>query len=387
MRRSLRLIVGLAFALVACGTKNEGGTGPGTTTDGGADGQGPDLIPADAAPCAQSPAYVDIPGNNCDDDGDGTVDNPPTCDVGLPETGDAYAFARAIDLCQRATGAEDERWGLISAEFKGAYATGTPPQHGQHGILPKFGNVVKPRFGGSLGVLSTGWAREYDDLNPALNEAPFKGGVPMQPDTAQDDVPAGFPKPSGQCDVDPSVTDVITLKLTIKAPANAQGIQLDFDFWSSEWPDYVCSSYNDAFIAVLHSTAFNGGKPDNISFDPQNKPVSVNNGFFDRCTPDTTTGCKSSSHITSKAPCSGGEDELAGTGFLNKDIYCEQETATGGGATGWLTSKAPITPGEVFTLELMIWDTGDQYFDSTVLLDHFQWLLGPTQTGTERPPR
>jgi hypothetical protein len=217
--------------------------------------------------------------------------------------------------------------------------------------------------------------------------APFKGGVQMQPDGALDDVPKGFPKPAGECDVDTHVKDVITLKLEIKAPANVQGIQLDFDFWSSEWPDYVCSAYNDAFIVLLTSKAFNGGVPDNISFDSQNKPVSVNNGFFDRCTPDTLTGCMNTSHIHVNAGCPSGDAELAGTGFLNRGEYCPPQTTSGGGATGWLTSTAPVTPGEVFTLELMIWDTGDSYFDSTVLLDHFQWLLGPTQTGTQRPPR
>ena len=35
------------------------------------------------------------------------------------------------------------------------------------------------------------------------------------------------------------------------------------------------------------------------------------------------------------------------------------KTSTSGGATGWLTSSAPVNAGEQFTLDLIIWDTGD----------------------------
>ena len=69
------------------------------------------------------------------------------------------------------------------------------------------------------------------------------------------------------------------------------GIDGDRHFFTSEWPAFVCTDYNDSFIAYLSSKAFNGGKPDNISFDAQKNPVSVNNGFFDRCTPNTIIGC------------------------------------------------------------------------------------------------
>jgi hypothetical protein len=37
------------------------------------------------------------------------------------------------------------------------------------------------------------------------------------------------------------------------------------------------------------------------------------------------------------------------------------------------------------TLQLIIWDTGDPNWDSSVLLDHFRWQPGPTMTGTVRP--
>ena len=104
--------------------------------------------------------------------------------------------------------------------------------------------------------------------------------------------------------------------------------------------EYVCTRYNDGFIAYLKSAAFNGGNAENISFDAQNNPVSVNNGFFDRCTSNSTTGCVDpaqvpcssawaanhsssgclagetvSDPVAKTSACAGGTSELEGTGF------------------------------------------------------------------------
>jgi hypothetical protein len=168
-----------------------------------------------------------------------------------------------------------------------------------------------------------------------------------------------------------------------KVPSNAQGLMFDLDFWSGEWPEYVCTPYNDTFIAYLSSLANPGGKPQNVSFDTNQDTVSVNNGFFDRCTPGTQTGCKGT--FTKTAACPGGENELTATGFDDIGTYCGMQPSTGGGATGWLTTQAPVVPGEVITLELMIWDTGDPNWDSSVLLDNFRWVAGPVSNTTGRP--
>ena len=47
-------------------------------------------------------------------------------------------------------------------------------------------------------------------------------------------------------------------------------------------------------------------------------------------------------------------------------------------------TKAAIQPGEQFTLDFMIWDAGDGLLDSSVLIDHFQWIGGTVSTGTTR---
>src|SRR5262249_32705531 len=152
-----------------------------------------------------------------------------------------------------------------------------------------------------------------DNPQSTTDNHAFKGGVAMQPTDAVDDVPPGFPKNNGDCAVDPAATvhDVIDVKLRIKVPANARGITFDFDFWSSEWPDYLCTKYNDAFIEYLTSSALQGA-PDNVSLDAQGSPVSVNNGFFDRCTPNSETGCALGA-TKKTAACGSGDAELAGT--------------------------------------------------------------------------
>jgi hypothetical protein len=384
------VLAGIA-SLVACsdsksggfieenGSDAGGGGGPVFGGGGGGDGGGFE--------CKPNPNNYDIPGNNCDDDGDGKVDNPPSCDGALSISGDAVAFAKAIGICDEAS---KRGFGLVSASFTRRFGQNDPPKDEQHGILPKFGNVVKPREGASLGVLSTGYAREYDGTS---GTAPFGGRTPngkdwwtaINPFVGTGSVPPGYPRTAQGCPQLSSATnDVIDLRLELKAPPNAGGFKFDFNFYSSEWPAYICTTYNDAFIAYLTAKSFNGGHGDNISFDAKNNAVSVNNGFFDRCTPNTQTGCEGTNTATSVCP--GGTDELQGTGFYNLGSYCGSQS-TGGGATGWLTTQAPIQPGETFTLDLIIFDVGDGILDSSVLLDGFTWTTPVAAPSTERPPK
>ncbi len=390
----------LAFALAACGSQTpranfEDDASPGSLLPSGdgspsfGDGGAP------PPPCVPDPKHAEIPGNGCDDDGDGKMDNAETCDTGLAVAGNAELFAKAMGICQRAS---DKGYGLISATYTRGYRRSEGPQDGQHGILPKYGNVLKPREGASLAVISTGWAREFNGASgrPGFAEDSvdwYNWGIfeqhPTKPSNGS--APPGFPKAAAGCPSSANQTnDVIDVKLVLKAPPNASGVAFDFNFFSSEWPLFVCSNFNDAFVAYLTASGFNGGTPDNISFDAQKNPVSVNNGFFDRCTPNVDTGCADGA--TPKiSQCPGGPAELAGTGFGTVGPWCSNfdprktKPSTLGGATGWLTSTAPVKPGEEFTLEFIIWDTGDGVLDSVTLLDNFRWVSGNVKTETARP--
>lgn len=367
------------------------GSGSGSNSFGNSNGDGG----AGSGVCAPSPANYDIPGNGCDDDGDGTVDNVPTCDTGLAVSGGAGDFVKALGVCQAA---DSTHWGLVNASYTNGYQAKGTPGAGQHSIKPAFGSAVTPREGGSLGVISTGYATEYDDSSNTLGSAGSAHNGMFKQNSARigsgSAVPSGYPKSATGCPgpntlLGSATNDVIDVSVQLQVPANAQGVQFDFDFYSGEWPDFVCSSYNDSFIAYLSSSAFNGGVADNMSFDSKNNPVSVNNGFFDRCTAGADLGC-SGNTLPDRSVCAGGTGELAGTGFLDfQDDYgsCNGGVSktSSGGATGWLTSQAPVKGGETITIDFIIWNTGDQNYDSSVLLDHLTWVPGTTVTGTSRP--
>ena len=364
-------------------TGTDGGTGTVVTPGDGGSLFGDANVGPSGDPCVPNPANAEIPANNCDDDGDGKIDNPPTCDTSLQKNGDAAAFAKSLGIC---TDAATKGYGLVSATYTRGFNNTQPPRAGQTGILPTYGSVLKPREGASLGVISTGWAREY---NQDTGTTQLFGADAQRWDRAPNRaVPPGYPKAAALCpSTNGDTYDVVDVKLVLKAPPNAKGISFDFNFFTSEWPAFVCSNFNDAFIAYLSSKAFNGGKPENISFDAQKNPVSVNNGFFDRCTPNAAIGC-ALGPSSKRSVCPGGPGELAGTGFAEEDLWCgpfSNTRSSAGGATGWLTSSAPVEPGETFTLELLLWDTGDANLDSVTLLDNFRWVQGETKTETARP--
>ncbi len=359
---------GSSSGLLGGSSSGLNGSSSGTTGDGG-------------FVCDPNPLNYDIPGNGCDDDKDGKVDNAAVhCDTGtmppsnLSGAGTAADILAAMGICQPA---DSTHWGIVSATYTNGHSQTGPGKSNfaqQHGTLGTFGSVIKSREGALMGVLSSGSATATDsDSGPQ-----FKGGKSGMQGAAGilsgngGDVPSGFPKTSPGCaSLSKVVNDVIDVKASIKVPANAKGFSFDFDFWSGEWPDYVCTEFNDSFIAYLTSAAFNGGTADNISFDTNKNTISVNNNFFQSCTPAVQTGCNGGT--TGTSTCSLGAGELAGTGFGDPtDTYCK-DTSTSGGATSWLTSTAPIKPGETISIEFLIWDTGDESYDSSVLLDNWSW--------------
>jgi hypothetical protein len=328
--------------------------------------------------CNPDPGNFDVPGNNCDDDGDGIVDNPQgACDSSLALTGPAADFAKAIGLCKMSTNGS---WGVVSATYTNGYNSTSPPgDPNQHGILTKFGNKVKPRQGSAFGVLSSGWATEYDQCDSPTGV--FKGGCSMDPSYNTDTAPPGYPKPVGSCTPSTDIYDASGITLKIKVPNNAKGLSFDFDFWSGEWPEWVCTTFNDSFVAWLNSTAFQGKNGDlNISYDTNNNPINVNNAFFQACSPSpATVGCLGNQ---STDACSLGDSELQGTGFYDPGGMNCGENDSGGGSTSWLTTQAPVQPGETITLQFIVWDTGDQIYDSSVIIDNWQWQATDTSVQT-----
>jgi hypothetical protein len=332
---------------------------------------------------------VNLPGSDCDLDCSGTTSPPGPCDAALTEAGPAADFAKALGICQMATGGS---WGLLSATYTQGYNSTASPNAGQHGIKTGFGPAVLPHEGSMLGVLSSGFAMVCDDTSPTAactasgTGDPYFKGAQTAMDTGNGTAPPSYPKSTATCMAATTVFDTIGVTLQIQVPKNVGGFSFDFDFYSSEWPEYACSTYNDQFVAWLQSEAWLGNVGDlNIAFDTMGNVISVNTPFISRCTPGTPLGCDSATLGTASgtSTCTAGPSELQGTGFYNLGTYCTSQS-TGGASTGWLTTTAPVKGGETITLQLIIWDTGDANWDSSVLVDNFKWY-GATQVVKTTP--
>lgn len=193
-----------------------------------------------------------------------------------------------------------------------------------------------PRVGGSYGVLSTGNVASIPKPG-TFSDTAFTGGVTR-----------------GDTDL-----DVTILKVDLAAPTGANCLSFDFKFLSEEYPGFVGSNYNDAFVAELGQSTWTTGAtdiiaPNNFAFDGEGQVVSINS---------TGVGGMTTA-------------EGAGTAF---DGYVDPETFDGdpaGGATTLLTASTPITPG-AHSLYLSIFDQGDHALDSAVFLDNLRMHTVP----------
>jgi hypothetical protein len=91
-------------------------------------------------------------------------------------------------------------------------------------------------------------------------------------------------------------------------------------------------------------------------------------------------GC--SSGISGYAPCLNGTTYLLGTGFDDTSQGgCGTSDMLGGG-TGWLSTVGNAAAGQIMTIRIGIWDTGDSAWDSLVLTDAWTWGVNPASPGT-----
>jgi hypothetical protein len=378
--------------------------GDGFTTCGG------DCCDSVADGCLQpelvNPGAFEVPGNLVDDDCDGVVDNAAatTCDAGLPSNAsDPFQYAAAMELCQTAS-ESDTRWGVISARLIQPSGSGTPNAN-QRAIRPSFG-ATTVQGGASFVVLSTGHAAAPGQTNPPY--VAFQGGVDLPGPASA--LPSDWLLANGNAL--PNVTgcpapqgglqghDAVMLELRIRTPTNARSFRLSTNFFSSEYPEWVCSPFNDFFIVLLDS-AWNGNPPNpadkNLAVytSPQNVryPVGVNlghgnTGLFTVCK-NGPTGCGQSAVAGSTNSCVSTA-ELVGTGmdvvrpgspFEDEPGYCGSNDLLGGG-TGWLTTQGNVVGGEIIRLRIAMWDTGDSLYDSVALIDNFQWSVEASEPGT-----
>jgi hypothetical protein len=177
-----------------------------------------------------------------------------------------------------------------------------------------------PREGDSFAVLSTGAA------------------VDVYAPNEQGDRSSDYGRTSTRSS---AIYDVTVLKVDLTVPAAANCLLgVDFRFFSDEYPEYVGSSYNDAFLAEVDESTWtvSGNEisaPGNFAFDQQGNPITVN---------------------------------AAGAASMTADLAAG---TTYDGGTDVLSAATPLTPG-AHTLYFSIFDTGDGGYDSTVLIDNLR---------------
>ena len=228
-----------------------------------------------------------------------------------PQTGPAGALAIAQAMASSAN--------VTGASFQ--TTTGGTPAGTSTTVLGGF-----PTDGTGFGILTTG------DVNAVPIPASFantnNGGGAVRGDTDR---------------------DVTVLKTDISVPTGANCLTFDFKFLSEEYPGFVGTQYNDAFIAELDNSTWTTtgsviSAPNNFAFDSSNNVVSIN-----------STGL-------------GGMSGAAGAGTAFDGVVAGLENG-GGGATGLLHASTQVTSG-THSVYFSIFDQGDNQYDSAVFLDN-----------------
>lgn len=179
-----------------------------------------------------------------------------------------------------------------------------------------------PTNGDTFGIITSGNAALADDANNTTN-----AGKDWNVDAA----PIG-----------PGVYDYQIVRIDLGA-ATGNCLAFDFKFLSEEYPEYVSSGYNDAFIAQLNTWA--------VTADPANQQIIAPGNF-----------------------AAGAGDIISVDGSGPSAMTAEQAVgSTYDGSTLPLIARAPVTPGATNSLFLTIFDQGDGIYDSAAFVDNLRY--------------
>lgn len=374
---------------VADENPDEDGDGWGVCDNDCCDQVSPDC----STPDLVNPGAFEVDNNDVDDDCDGVVDNPvPICDAGLASNSNNPAdYARAIDLCQFTTEnppLSQRKWGVINSWLRRANDSGSPNANSRS-LRPNFGNNNAPQNSNRFAMMSSGFAAAPGQTNP--NHAGWEAGNDMGADVS---APADwlaangnqFPNAPG-CTIsnNTNANDSVMYKVRVRVPTNANSFSVKMYFFSSEYPEYVCTAFNDFFVTLVDSSDPDNPSDKNIAIYSEGNndwPVGVNlvsaaPGLFTECD-NGNIGCAGGPN----QPYNGCQSEngLLGTGFDAFASACANNDDVGG-ATGWLTMAGNVTPGETMEIRFAIWDTADSFWDSLVILDDWQWSVQAAEPG------
>jgi hypothetical protein len=330
-----------------------------------------------------------------DEDCDGLVDEADPdlqpCDGNLAlDSNDPMDAVKAIGYCHK------DKDGKVKFLNKATWvlADGLPPGPSVdmakynlgHGLLDHFGKNDTPREGKRMLALSSGTARNKNE--PGFVARNYDKGYSSNP-------PLTFSGESPACPgvVVPksSVQDAAGIEIELTAPSNALSLEFAFNFRTYEFPQFICTQYNDFFWANF----VQGNTNKNISFDAAGNAISVNAAFLTQCDcPPAGPGmCTAPPFPAVGQPqkmfdCQG-TDLLDGSDFdgtTNPKPTYDGWTNAG---SGWLITTTPVQPKQSVKLRFVVFDSGvqngvkDHNVDSTVTIDRFRWHAIPAKNETQ----
>ena len=220
---------------------------------------------------------------------------------------------------------EDEST-LVSSSYTDTDEIG----HRQSIVLTSLG-TMHPTHGSTFALLSTGIAGTPIVTTDATNPGDERG--------------TWFRNKLG------NPRDSATLTMILQVPLYMHYLYYDVQFFSSEFPEYIGSKFNDELT---------------ISVNSPSKGIStyvfdVNSGYF---------------VLYSNSIPGTGFDIFAQSGNpADVDIVDTTPRSPGadGGASSLIVSGCPVSPNEQITITIKIEDVGDNQFDSTAFLDNFRF--------------
>lgn len=178
-----------------------------------------------------------------------------------------------------------------------------------------------PQRGGSYAILTTGCARLADNKNKSASSGCRDGGLKVR-----------------------GARDVTIWRIRVQVPRGKNCLSFRFKFLSEEYPEFVKSEYNDAFIAEW------GGAPRWNAGSKTDPKILARHNF-------ATTG--NGKLISANA---------AGVARMSRG---PAKGTTYDGATRKLRASTRVKPGK-HLLHLSIFDQGDRQYDSAVFIDRLK---------------
>ena len=269
---------------------------------------------------------------------------PNTCAedcLSIPDPVDR--FLCGVDICQEPL--------IGAASFNNP---GGDDITGATDVVSHFGNLsndLAPFAGESYSLMSTG----STSTTPGLNQSTtLPGGNELEDPFASDSLMS---------------YDHVEFKVELTAPPQAVGFAIDYVFMSVEYEEYIGSNFNDKFYIQLNAPSTTSDQEQVINFTDCSDPDT----YYDLISPLGEPQCYIAINTAFSESCADVITDISGTGFECPPPGVTS-TAAHGSSTGWLTTGWPIQAGETFTLTFHIHDTGDQAYDSLVILDNFRFV-------------